>query len=73
MMTNPKHSVLTLDADIDIRRQNFRQTGWDSNTEVDCHSVFDFLGRSCCDFVSNRLLLIGGEEIVSEGEFFLQD
>lgn len=73
MVANPKHSIFTLDADVDIRRQNFWKTSRDSDTEIDCHSIFDFLGRSCCNFVSNRFLFIGGEEIVSEGEFFLQN
>lgn len=72
-MADTEHSIFTLDADIDIWREYFWKTSGNSDTEVDCHSVLNFLGSSCCDFVSNRLFLVGGEEIVSEGELSLQD
>ena len=47
---NSKHSILALQVDFNVLRQNARQKSWNSDTQIDIHAILNLFGSSTDDF-----------------------
>ena len=72
-MPDSEYSVLALDVDEDVVGQHLREEGWNSNTEIDVHAIFNLLASSGSDAVPDLVLMIDSSYVVSIGQLPLLD
>jgi hypothetical protein len=58
VVPHSNHSVLALNVDVNIRGQDFRQAGGNSNAKIHTHPIFDLFGSTSRYLVSDVFLIV---------------